>query len=125
MKPLRPPDKSSGSTGPRVARRSSGGSPSTAWHPITCDSMGSFSEELTQTSSLHRSALMLDTVHLDEQFYIVAETERSTTPQRVMKQGDSFAVFDTHGDITPATIEQGFYHRGTRFLSRLELLLGR
>ena len=69
---------------------------------------------------------MPETVRLDEQFYIVAETERSTAPLRVLKQGDSFAVFDTHGDITPATsVEQGLYHSGTRFLSRLELFLGR
>ena len=69
---------------------------------------------------------MPETVRLDEQFYIVAETERATTPLRVLKNGDSFAVFDTYGDITPApSSEQGLYHSGTRFLSRLELLLGR
>jgi len=66
-----------------------------------------------------------ETVRLDEQFYIVAEAERSAVPLRVMKQGDSFGVFDQYGDIVPAeTSEQGFYHDGTRFLSRLELLLG-
>jgi glycogen debranching enzyme len=66
-----------------------------------------------------------DTLRLDEQFYIVAEAERSSTPLRVMKQGDSFGVFDQYGDIAPAEgNEQGFYHDGTRFLSRLELLLG-
>ena len=69
---------------------------------------------------------MLETVRLDEQFYIVAETERSTTPLRILKQGDSFGVFDTHGDVVPsAGGEQGFYHDGTRFLSHLELRLGR
>ena len=69
---------------------------------------------------------MPETVRLDEQFYIVAETERATTPLRVLKNGDSFAVFDTYGDITPEpSSEQGLYHSGTRFLSRLELLLGR
>ena len=69
---------------------------------------------------------MLETVRLDEQFYIVAETERSTTPLRVLKQGDSFGVFDTHGDVIPsAGGEQGLYHDGTRFLSHLELRLGR
>ncbi len=59
---------------------------------------------------------MAETVRLDEQFYIVAETERSTTPLRVLKHGDSFAVFDPHGDITPATsIEQGLYHTARGF----------
>src|SRR5687768_17903150 len=69
---------------------------------------------------------MPETVRLDEQFYIVAEAERPTTPLRVLKQGDSFGVFDPHGDIVPAeTGEHGLYHAGTRFLSRFELLLGR
>jgi glycogen debranching enzyme len=65
-----------------------------------------------------------ETLRLDEQFYIVAEAERSAVPLRVMKHGDSFGVFDQHGDIAPEAGEQGFYHDGTRFLSRLELLLG-
>lgn len=65
------------------------------------------------------------TVHLDEQFYIVADTERPTAPLRVMKEGDSFGVFDQYGDIVPGeSSEQGFYFDGTRFVSRLELLLG-
>jgi glycogen debranching enzyme len=66
-----------------------------------------------------------DAIRLDDQFYIVADAERSTAPLRVMKCGDSFGVFDQYGDIVPAEAgEQGFYHDGTRFLSRLELLLG-
>src|SRR6478609_958748 len=43
-----------------------------------------------------------ETVRLDEQFYIVAEAERSAIPLRVMKQGDSFGVFDQYGDIVLA-----------------------
>jgi glycogen debranching enzyme len=66
-----------------------------------------------------------ETLRLDEQFSIVADTERSTAPRRVMKRGDSFGVFDQYGDIVPGhASEQGFYHDGTRFLSRLELLMG-
>jgi glycogen debranching enzyme len=88
--------------------------------------MSSSLEKLTLTLSPDREPLMPETVRLDEQFYIVAETERSTMPLRVLKHGDSFAVFDTHGDINPGMSgELGLYHRGTRFLSRLELLLGR
>jgi len=44
---------------------------------------------------------------------------------RVLKYGDSFAVFDRHGDIRPGTVgkgELGIYHQDTRFLSKLELL---
>jgi hypothetical protein len=43
---------------------------------------------------------------------------------RVLKQGDTFAVFDRFGDIQPAGLgEEGIYHEGTRFLSRLRLLI--
>jgi len=65
-------------------------------------------------------------VRLDEQFYIVAESKRLPGVVRVQKNGDTFGVFDAHGDIMPVEAgEQGLYHDGTRFLSRLELLLGR
>jgi len=68
---------------------------------------------------------MAEAVRLDERYCIVSETERSTTPLTVLKHGDSFAVFDPPGDMTPAEAgEHGFYHAGTRFLSRLELGLG-
>ena len=67
---------------------------------------------------------MTDVLKLEEQYAILSEAGRSPTPVRVLKQGDSFAVFDPHGDIVsgPAS-EHGFYHAGTRFLSRFELLL--
>jgi len=65
-----------------------------------------------------------DTARLDEQFYIVAQTDRPSASLRVLKQDDSFAVFDQHGDISSAEAgEEGLYHDGTRFLSRFELLL--
>ena len=67
---------------------------------------------------------MADTLKLAEQYDILSEAERSPTPVRVLKHGDSFAVFDPHGDITPAPVsEHGLFHAGTRFLSRFELLL--
>jgi glycogen debranching enzyme len=69
---------------------------------------------------------MTEVVKLEEQFSILSEGERPETPVRVLKSGDSFAVFDAHGDIVPApTSEHGLYHAGTRFLSHFELLLGR
>src|SRR5206468_4324067 len=41
---------------------------------------------------------------------------------RVLKDGETFAVFDRYGDLQPVGLgEQGLYHDGTRFLSRLEL----
>jgi glycogen debranching enzyme len=67
---------------------------------------------------------MADMLKLEEQFAILSEAERPAT-QRVLKNGDSFAVFDTHGDILPGpSSSHGLFHAGTRFLSHLELLLG-
>jgi glycogen debranching enzyme len=69
---------------------------------------------------------MEDVIRLSEQFYIIAETDRAAKPTRVLKHGESFAVFDLHGDLSASSenIEHGLFHEGTRFLSRLELRLG-
>lgn len=68
---------------------------------------------------------MPDVLRLNDQFSIVAAHQRLPAPPRVLKQGDSFGVFDQHGDIlSDEADEQGLYHQGTRFLSRLELRLG-
>ncbi len=43
---------------------------------------------------------------------------------RVLKHGDTFAVFDHRGEITPGSLgEQGIYHDGTRFLSMFSIEL--
>ena len=43
---------------------------------------------------------------------------------RVLKHADTFAVFDHYGRIMPGGLsEEGLYHEGTRFLSRLVLEL--
>jgi glycogen debranching enzyme len=43
---------------------------------------------------------------------------------RVLKHGDTFAVFDHYGNIKPGGLgEQGLYHEGTRYLSCLLLAL--
>jgi glycogen debranching enzyme len=68
---------------------------------------------------------MAEALRLDEAFAILTETGRSAAPLRVLKQGDTFAVFDQYGDLVPAQAsEHGLYYDGTRFLSRFELLLG-
>ena len=42
----------------------------------------------------------------------------------MLKQGDTFGVFDRNGDIhSLRTGSQGLYHEGTRFLSRFELTI--
>jgi glycogen debranching enzyme len=63
---------------------------------------------------------------VDDPYYIVVPAPLAGERDRVLKQGDTFAVFDHHGDIRPVGMkEQGLYHEGTRFLSCLVLRLGR
>jgi glycogen debranching enzyme len=57
-------------------------------------------------------------------FYIVAASRTVDEHSRVLKQGDTFAVFDHYGDVNPGGLgEEGLYHGGTRFLSSLLLRL--
>ena len=69
---------------------------------------------------------MQHVIRLTDQFEIVAEAERPAAPSRVLKAGDTFAVFNHRGDmIPPEAGEHGLFFNGTRFLSRFELMLGR
>ncbi|MGA8395824.1 MAG: glycogen debranching N-terminal domain-containing protein, partial [Pseudolabrys sp.] len=56
-------------------------------------------------------------------FYIPG-TGSSTRPRRTLKQGDCFAVLDSHADIgaTPGGPD-GIFFCDTRYLSHLEILL--
>jgi glycogen debranching enzyme len=59
-------------------------------------------------------------------YHISAPAPPAGESDRVLKHGDTFAVFDHHGDIRPVGMkEQGVFHEGTRFLSGLVLRLGR
>jgi len=67
---------------------------------------------------------IMDIIQLQDQFYILATSSRIDDRTRVLKHGDTFAVFDRFGDMAPVGMgELGLYHEGTRFLSRLGLLL--
>src|SRR6185437_335212 len=56
-------------------------------------------------------------------FYIPG-TGSSTRPRRTLKQGDCFAVFDSHADIGAAPGgPDGIFFRDTRHLAQLEMLL--
>jgi glycogen debranching enzyme len=69
---------------------------------------------------------MTEILKLEEQFAIVSEKERPAATVRVLKQDDTFAVYDPHGDIIPGPgSPYGLYHAGTRFLSCFEVRLGR
>ena len=67
---------------------------------------------------------MTEVISLEDQFAIVSDSDRASAPTRVLKHGDTFAVFDLHGDIIAVENgDQGLYHAGTRFLSRYQLRL--
>ena len=56
-------------------------------------------------------------------FYIPA-TNLPARPHRILKHDDTFAVFDSHGDIGATSGgNDGLFHCDTRYLSRLELLI--
>jgi glycogen debranching enzyme len=66
-----------------------------------------------------------DLIRVDDQFYILATSSLADDRTRVLKHGETFAVFDRYGDIQPLGLgEQGLYHEGTRFLSHLILRVG-
>jgi glycogen debranching enzyme len=57
-------------------------------------------------------------------YHILAASSPADERTRVLKHGDTFAVFDHYGDIKPGGLgEEGLYHEGTRFLSCLLLEL--
>ena len=62
---------------------------------------------------------------MEDTFYILATDAPADYVSRVLKDGETFAVFDPHGDIQAAGVgQEGLYHEGTRFLSRLLFKLG-
>lgn len=68
---------------------------------------------------------MKDIIQVDDQYYILATSSLASDLTRVLKQGETFAVFDAHGDILSLGLgEEGIFHEGTRYLSSLELRIG-
>jgi glycogen debranching enzyme len=67
-----------------------------------------------------------DVIQIADEYYIRATSSRADERYRVLKHDETFGVFDRYGDIQPYGLgEHGIFHEGTRFLSRLELRLGR
>ena len=67
---------------------------------------------------------MTELVADPSQYYIVTATDRRDERTRVLKHGDTFAVFDAFGDIAGVgPHEQGIYYAGTRHVSGLEVRL--
>src|SRR5438105_2363555 len=62
---------------------------------------------------------------VEDPFYIVAASPPADEQSRVLKHGDTFAVFDHYGDVRSAGLqEEGIYHEGTRFISGWVMRLG-
>jgi len=54
--------------------------------------------------------------------HVLADSSLTDERIRVLKHGDTFALFDQYGDIRPGNQgEAGLYHECTRFLSRFHL----
>jgi glycogen debranching enzyme len=68
---------------------------------------------------------MDDSTRIQDEYYTLVTSALADERTRVLKHADTFAVFDHYGDIGRfGPGEQGLYHEGTRYLSRLELRLG-
>ncbi len=60
--------------------------------------------------------------HSGEAHHVLADSSLTDERIRVLKHGDTFALFDQYGDIRPSLKgEAGLFHDGTRFLSRFLL----
>src|SRR5690242_10293681 len=67
---------------------------------------------------------MDDVIQVHDQFYILATASKAAQRTAVLKHDETFAVFDSFGDIGAfGAGEQGLYHEGTRYLSLLRLRL--
>src|SRR5579864_2659935 len=61
-------------------------------------------------------------VKADEQYYIQATSAPPADRTRVLKQDDTFGVFDEYGDVdAEERPQEGIFSRGTRYLSILKL----
>ena len=78
--------------------------------------------QMTGTQSGVQERGVLSKGWTDDAHYILADSSLTDGRIRVLKHGDTFAVFDHYGNIKPVkTGEEGIYHDGTRFVSCLTL----
>jgi glycogen debranching enzyme len=68
--------------------------------------------------------LKVEFLHIADQYYVLATSDLAGRDTRVLKQGETFAIFDVNGDIQPVIHAQsGIFNYGTRFVSRFEFHL--
>jgi glycogen debranching enzyme len=60
-------------------------------------------------------------IEIEGQYYIQASSSFADNRKIILKQGESFGIFDLYGDIYKAGEGYyGIYHHGTRFISQME-----
>jgi glycogen debranching enzyme len=63
-------------------------------------------------------------IQVDEKWYVLATFAHPEEPPQVLKNDETFAMFDRFGDIAPLMPgQEGIYHNDTRYLSHQELTL--
>ena len=68
---------------------------------------------------------MNEIIQVQDEYYILARSSLADDRTRILKHGETFAIFDRYGDIQPIGFgKQGVFHEGTRHLSRMQLTLG-
>jgi glycogen debranching enzyme len=61
-------------------------------------------------------------IEIENKHYILASSALADQKTIVLKEGDTFALFEVHGDVYQIPYGSlGIYHNGTRHLSRMEL----
>jgi glycogen debranching enzyme len=66
-----------------------------------------------------------ETSRIEQQFDVRATSSLADDRTRVLKYGETFAVFNRYGDIeSMGTTQLGLFHMETRYLSRLSFFLG-
>lgn len=66
----------------------------------------------------------MNIIEIEDQFYILATSSLADHRTMVLKQGETFGIFDKFGDIHQVGQGlQGLYHEGTRYISQLHLSL--
>ena len=57
---------------------------------------------------------MDEIIRVANQYYILAASALANTPTRVLKDGETFAIFDRSGDVQSLGFNQhGIFHEGT------------
>jgi glycogen debranching enzyme len=74
---------------------------------------------MTDIRGERTDAGLSEIIQIEDQFYVRSTSSLADAWTAVLKHGDTFAIFDRHGDIQPiGAIEHGIYHNGTRYLSQ-------